>query len=57
VHADHHGAVVIPRNCVRRLPEAIERIAANERRTLELCDAPDFSPALMRRVLQQGHIH
>ena len=57
VHADHHGAVVIPRDCVRRLPEAIERIAAKERQTLELCDAPDFSPALMRRVLQQGHIH
>ncbi|HSV36702.1 RraA family protein [Ramlibacter sp. WS9] len=57
VHADHHGAVVIPRDCVRRLPHAIERIAAKERRTLDLCDAPDFSPALMRRVLKEGHIH
>ena len=57
VHADHHGAVVIPRDCVRRLPEAIDRIAAKERQTLALCDAPDFSPELMRRVLKQGHIH
>ena len=57
VHADHHGAVVVPRDCIKRLPEAVERIAAKERRTLELCDASDFSPELMRRVLQQGHIH
>jgi len=57
VHADHHGAVVIPRDCVRRLPEAIDRIATKERQTLVLCDAPDFSPDLMRRVLKQGHIH
>jgi len=57
VHADHHGAVVIPRASVKRLPEAIEKIAAKERRTLELCACADFSPQLMRRVLKQGHIH
>ena len=57
VHADHHGAVVIPRVSVKLLPEAIEKVAAKERRTLDLCDSPEFSPQLMRRVLQQGHIH
>lgn len=57
VHADHHGAVVIPRSSVTLLPEAIERIAAKERRTLDLCDRADFSPQLMRKVLKQGHIH
>lgn len=57
IHADHHGAVVVPHDCVKRLPQAIEQVAAKERRTLDLCDRPDFSPALMRQVLQQGHIH
>jgi regulator of RNase E activity RraA len=57
VHADHHGGVVIPRESVKRLPEAVEKIATKERRTLALCDSPDFSPQLMRRILKQGHIH
>jgi regulator of RNase E activity RraA len=57
IHADHHGAVVIPRDAVKLLPQAIEKIAAKERRTLDLCDSPDFSPQLMRSVLKQGHIH
>jgi regulator of RNase E activity RraA len=57
IHADHHGAVVVPYEAVKQLPAAIEEIAAKERRTLDLCDSPDFSPVLLRSVLKQGHIH
>ena len=57
IHADHHGAVVVPHDAIKRLPEAIEKIAAKERRTLQLCDSPDFSPQLLRSVLKQGHVH
>lgn len=57
VHADHHGAVIVPRLLLPRLVGAIEQIAEKEQRTLQLCDEPDFSADLMRRVLKQGHIH
>ena len=57
VHGDHHGAVVVPYDAVKLLPEAIEAIARKERRVLDLCSAPKFSSKLMRSVLKQGHIH
>ena len=44
VHGDHHGAVVIPYDAVKSLPEAIEVIARKEKRVLDLCDAPAFHP-------------
>jgi len=57
VHGDHYGAVVIPHDAVKKLPEAIEAIARREKRVLDLCDAANFSSKLMRSVLKQGHIH
>jgi len=56
IHADHHGAVVVPRAAVKQLPQAIEAIAAKEKRTLDLCGRSDFSPGLLRSALQE-HIH
>lgn len=53
VHADLHGAVVIPADCVRRLPEAIALVARRERLILDLCASRDFSAAKLREVLQR----
>jgi regulator of RNase E activity RraA len=40
VHADRHGAVVIPRNALRDLPAAVARVAQREARILAVARAP-----------------
>ncbi len=53
IHADFHGAVVIPAACVRQLPEAIALVARRERLILDLCASRDFSAAKLRDVLRR----
>lgn len=43
VHGDLNGLIVVPGEVVARLPEAVERVRASERRTLEFVNGPDFS--------------
>ena len=58
IHADFHGAVVIPADCVKRLPAAIDLVSRREKVILDLCAQPDFSLATLRSALQQaGEIH
>lgn len=58
VHADFHGAVVIPADAVRRLPDAIALVARREKVILDVCASADFSPAKLRAaVLRSGEIH
>jgi len=58
IHADVHGAVVIPADCVRRLPAAIDLVARREKVILDVARAPGFSSARMREaLLRAGEIH
>ncbi|HJS88202.1 MAG TPA: RraA family protein [Acetobacteraceae bacterium] len=58
IHADRHGAVVIPAEAVRKLPDAIELIGRREKVILDVCRAPDFSPAKLREAIERsGEIH
>ncbi len=58
VHADRHGAVVVPADAVRKLPEAIELIARREKVILDVCHAADFTPAKLREAIRRsGEIH
>lgn len=58
VHADYHGAVVIPAECVQKLPQAIDLVSRRERVILEICIAKDFSPAKLRDAIKRaGEIH
>lgn len=58
VHADFHGAVVIPAEAVRKLPDAIALSARREKVILDLCESPDFSPAKLREAVRRaGEIH
>ncbi len=58
VHADFHGAVVIPADAVRKLPAAIDLCTRREKVILDLCASPDFSPkALREAVRRSGEIH
>ena len=58
IHADFHGAVVIPADAVRRLPDAIALCTRREKVILDICASPDFSPARLRAAVQAaGEIH
>lgn len=58
IHADRHGAVVVPADAVKKLPGAIELISRREKVILDVCRAPDFSPAKLREAIRRsGEIH
>jgi regulator of RNase E activity RraA len=58
IHADYHGAVVIPADAVKKLPAAIDLISRREKVILDMAKAPGFSAAKMRAALKQaGEIH
>ncbi len=58
VHADYHGAVVIPAEAVTKLPAAVDLIARREKVILEVCLDKEFTPAKLREALKRsGEIH
>ncbi len=58
IHADYHGAVVIPAEAVTKLPAAIELIARREKVIIDMARTPGFTAAKMREALRQaGEIH
>ena len=58
VHADAHGAVVIPATAVKQLPAAIELVSRREKVILDVCAEPGFTPEKLRAaVLRSGEIH
>ena len=52
VHADRHGAVVVPPEVVARIAEAAERVAAREARILEVARAPGCTAEKLAQVLE-----
>jgi regulator of RNase E activity RraA len=52
IHADYHGAVVIPAEAVRRLPDAIDLVSRREKVILDMARAPGFNSAKMREALK-----
>jgi regulator of RNase E activity RraA len=54
IHADRHGAVVVPRDAVRKLPEAAARIARREKVLLDAAKRPGFSIADLKRALAEA---
>jgi regulator of RNase E activity RraA len=51
VLADCHGALVIPLEIAADLPRIASEIQAKERRILDLCQSPEFSPSRLRDVI------
>jgi regulator of RNase E activity RraA len=50
VHADRHGAVVIPRAAVATLPEAAMTLFRREKVVLDACKSPGFKAADLRAI-------
>ena len=58
VHADRHGAVVIPENAAAKIPAACDLLARKEAVILDLARKPGFTVAKLRDALQkQDEIH
>lgn len=54
VHADFHGAVVIPAGAVKELPAAIDLVSRREKVILDLATSPGFTSETMRDALRKS---
>jgi regulator of RNase E activity RraA len=54
VHADHHGAVVIPHDSVRKIPAAIELLTRKEKVILDMARGRDFNIGRLREALSKA---
>lgn len=50
IHADRHGAVVIPKAVAPEIPAAIDLILRREKVILDACKAPGFNAEALRRA-------
>ena len=58
IHADRHGAVVIPAEVVDKIPAAVDLLARREKVIIEASKEPGFSVARLRRAFaEQDEIH
>jgi len=58
IHADYHGAVVIPADAVGKLPAAIDLVTRREKVILDMARSPGFNAARMREALRgAGEVH
>lgn len=58
IHADRHGAVVIPREIAAELPAAVDLVVRREKVILDACRAPGFNAeALKRAMADSADIH
>ena len=58
IHADRHGAVVIPPDAVKELPAAIDLLTRREKVVIDAARSPGFSIARLRQAFdEQEDIH
>jgi regulator of RNase E activity RraA len=51
IHADRHGAVVVPHDCVEKVPAAAAQIARREKVLLDAAKRPGFTVEELKRAL------
>jgi 4-hydroxy-4-methyl-2-oxoglutarate aldolase len=52
IYADCHGAISIPPELAQRIPEAAAKIRVHERKIIEACESPDFTPELLLNAIR-----
>ena len=55
VMADCHGAILIPIEMAEELPRVAAEIRAGERRIIDVCRSPDFSPQKLLQIIKANH--
>lgn len=51
IHADRHGAVVIPHEVARKVCEAADLLVRREAVILNVCKSPDFTPDMLKKAI------
>ena len=51
IHADRHGAQVVPLEVARQVPAAAEGVFARERRIIGYCKSPEFTPEGLKEIM------
>jgi 4-hydroxy-4-methyl-2-oxoglutarate aldolase len=51
IHADKHGAIVVPCDAVRKLPQAALDVEKYERPMIQLCKSPQFSTERLAKLM------
>ena len=54
IHADRHGAVVIPHGIAAALPEAVALVVRREKVILDACRAPGFNAETLKRAMAES---
>ena len=54
VHADRHGAVVVPTHALDALPATIDRLARKEAVILDAAKSPDFDLAALKAAMERA---
>ena len=57
IHADQHGVVTIPSDLADRIPEAVRKVEADERKIIDVCKSRDFSAQKLKdlyKVIRPG---
>jgi len=52
IHADKHGALVVPGKIARDIPGAAAKMAEREQRIISHCQSPDYSLEELKRLLE-----
>ena len=52
IHADQHGVVTIPPDIADRIPDAIAKVEADERKIIDVCKSKDFSAQKLKDLYQ-----
>jgi len=53
IHADQHGAVIIPADAVKKIPDVIDLITRKEGKILDAARKPDFNIDVLKQVLNE----
>ena len=53
IHADQHGVVTIPPEIAERVPEAVRKVEADERKIIEVCQAKGFTAQSLKDLYKQ----
>jgi regulator of RNase E activity RraA len=56
IHADQHGAVIIPAEVARQVAAAAKVVEDRERPMIQLCSSPNFSTAKLAELLEHAII-
>ncbi|HLF50154.1 MAG TPA: RraA family protein [Methylomirabilota bacterium] len=53
IHGDQHGVLTLPEEIAPRIPEAIAKVEADERKIISTCQAPGFTAEKLKEVYKQ----